>query len=69
MRPVRPVRLASVSSLAAAPLKACTARTPNQTSLETMKQMDTMGFLRRIPGVVGVGLALQQYSSGIGDNR
>jgi uncharacterized protein GlcG (DUF336 family) len=36
-------------------LKAYTARTRNQTSLETMKQMETMGFLRQIPGVVGVG--------------
>jgi uncharacterized protein GlcG (DUF336 family) len=36
-------------------LKAYTARTRNQTSLETMKQMETMAFLRQIPGVVGVG--------------
>jgi len=38
-------------------MKAYTARTRNQTSLATMKQMEdpAMGFLRQIPNVVGVG--------------
>jgi uncharacterized protein GlcG (DUF336 family) len=38
-------------------LKAYTARTRNQTSMQTMKQMEdpAMSFLRQIPGVVGVG--------------
>ncbi|WP_407180274.1 GlcG/HbpS family heme-binding protein [Bradyrhizobium sp. STM 3562] len=38
-------------------LKAYTARTRNQTSLATMKQMDdpAFAFLRQIPNVVGVG--------------
>jgi uncharacterized protein GlcG (DUF336 family) len=38
-------------------LKAYTARTRNQTSLQTMKQLEdpAMSFLRQIPGVVGVG--------------
>ena len=38
-------------------LKAYTARTRNQTSLATMKQMEDPGFafLRQIPNVVGVG--------------
>ena len=38
-------------------MKAYTARTRNQTSLATMKQMEdpAFGFLRQIPNVVGVG--------------
>jgi uncharacterized protein GlcG (DUF336 family) len=38
-------------------LKAYTARTRNQTSQQTMKQMEdpAMAFLRQIPNVVGVG--------------
>lgn len=38
-------------------LKAYTARTRNQTSLQTMKQLEdpANAFLRQIPGVVGVG--------------
>ena len=38
-------------------LKAYTARTRNQTSLQTMKQLEdpAFAFLRQIPGVVGVG--------------
>jgi uncharacterized protein GlcG (DUF336 family) len=38
-------------------LKAYTARTRNQTSLQTMKMLEdpANGFIRQIPGVVGVG--------------
>ncbi len=38
-------------------LKAYTARTRNQTSLQTMKALEdpANSFLRQIPGVVGVG--------------
>jgi uncharacterized protein GlcG (DUF336 family) len=38
-------------------LKAYTARTRNQTSLQTMKELEdpSRAFLRQIPGVVGVG--------------
>ena len=38
-------------------LKAYTARTRNQTSLQTMKELEdpARSFLRQIPGVVGVG--------------
>jgi len=38
-------------------MKAYTARTRNQTSLATMKQMEdpAFAFLRQIPNVVGVG--------------
>lgn len=38
-------------------LKAFTARTRNQTSLQTMKQMEdpANAYMRQIPGVVGVG--------------
>jgi len=38
-------------------LKAYTARTRNQTSLQTMKELEdpARAFLRQIPGVVGVG--------------
>jgi len=38
-------------------LKAYTARTRNQTSLQTMKMLEdpANAFIRQIPGVVGVG--------------